>query len=663
MSNQNFKTGTIADVGYAEYKGKETFYLVLQDDKGNLADPIRGKGLEEVFNKAGDLKKGDVINLKDFGIDENTKKRIWEIERHEPYQELTNEISQDKEPVQQKSVDDIVKEAENAWKDKKERSLKDFEYIPDNIKNNYVGVVKNKFMGDEKINYYDKDDKSQMNIAFEDRKDSLNTSRQDEKTINAMLDLAESKGWKEIKLKGTEEFKQKAWLEASLRGIEVKGYKPSERDLAMLEASKIERSVNTVIAEKIENPAHEISGDFQNYKSIISNALAMKEIHYQKGYNPSEQVLNEKYFELDDDKDLRIKKALDFDVNEYKTHHYAIDKTSDTYFVKSMVENMNIPDNVKNEFNNNFNNRMTREFISNDNYDMPHENISLKSTAVLARYDLEKALDKLNINNKELVLKVYDEKMIDYSNQVNHHQKSFMSEKTKEVESVKSEPNQEKDFSAKEIAKDLAIETATVATTPTPLQPVVAGAFLAKDIKDIKEYVGNNLQDIPQKTEKEIKKDIKDLLQNGVRDGSIKERADVVEKLKEFGYEVLRENEKSITLSNPHGKDILLKGELFTKTYNAVKSLNDSLQPESVKEKYPNISDENIAKVNLWRENVLNRFDTVEARQNALSRLKDTLPDVASGKLDLGQPKFPANEIKPEIEVRTLDSGDQSRSR
>lgn len=178
------------------------------------------------------------------------------------------------------------------------------------------------------------------------------------------------------------------------------------------------------------------------------------------------------------------------------------------------------------------------------------------------------------------------------------------------------------------------------------------------------DMVRKQIVDNQPKTDKEIKQEIKTLLQSGVRDGSIKERADVVEKLKEIGYEVLRENEKSITLSNPHSdKDILLKGELFTKSYNALKSLNESLQPDSVKEKYPNISDENIAKVNLWRENVLSRFDTVEARQNALSRLKDTLPDVASGKKDLGYPQIPANEIKPEIEVRIPDSGDQSRSR
>lgn len=457
MRNQNFKTGTIADVGYAEYKGKDTFYLVLQNDKGNLAEPIRGKGLEEAFNKAGDLKRGDVVNLKDFGIDEDTKKRIWEIERHEPYQELTNEISQDKEPVRQKSIDDVVKEAENAWEDKKERKLQDFEYIPDNIKNNYVAIVKNRFMGDEKINYYDKDDKSQMNIAFEDRKDSLNTSRQDEKTINAMLDLAESKNWSSIKLKGTEEFKQKAWLEASLRGIEVKGYKPSERDLAMLEASKAERSVNAVIAEKVREPVRE------------------------------------------------------------------------------------------------------------------------------------------------------------------------------KVEQPKSNQND--------------VQVATTLEKMTEID-VVEPEKVA-----------------PQKTDKEIKQEIKTLIQEGIRDGSIKDRSDIVERLKVRGFEVLRENEKSITLSNINGKDIRLEGELFTKNYNAIKSLNESLKPENIKQNYPQISDENIAKVNLWRENVLSRFDTVEARQNALSRLKDTLPDVASGKLDLGQPKIPANEIKPEIEVRIPDSGDQSRSR
>lgn len=88
--------------------------------------------------------------------------------------------------------------------------------------------------------------KQAVNIAFEDRSSSLHTSRQDEKTIHAMLDMAQSKNWTAIKLKGTEEFKQKAWFEASLRGIEVKGYTPTEKDLAELQVKQQACTTNQV---------------------------------------------------------------------------------------------------------------------------------------------------------------------------------------------------------------------------------------------------------------------------------------------------------------------------------------------------------------------------------------------------------------------------------
>lgn len=279
----NFKTGTIADVGYDDYKGKQTFYLVLQNDKGELEAPIRGKGLEEAYKQAGDLQKGDKINLKDFGIDETTKKRIWEVERHEPYQDLQNSISQDKEReiVAQKDTEkdagDVEKEATDAWQGKTERKPEEFENLPSSIKNNYYAITKNRFLQDEKVNYYDKDDKDQVNIAFEDRKDSLNTSRQDEKTINAMLDMAESKNWTKIQLKGTEEFKQKAWLEASLRGIETKGYTPSEKDQAELIAKQKERTQNTVIAEEVKITDTTPQGEAKDNKDKLDPKEIAKE--------------------------------------------------------------------------------------------------------------------------------------------------------------------------------------------------------------------------------------------------------------------------------------------------------------------------------------------------------------------------------------------------
>ena len=110
----------------------------------------------------------------------------------------------------------------------------------------------NRFLKDEKVNYYDKADQS--SVAFEDRKNALHTSRQDEKTIKAMLDLAQSKGWSSIKLKGTEEFKREAWLEASIRGIETKGYTPTEKDLADLKIRQELRTNNQVEVDKQSSP-------------------------------------------------------------------------------------------------------------------------------------------------------------------------------------------------------------------------------------------------------------------------------------------------------------------------------------------------------------------------------------------------------------------------
>lgn len=464
----NFKTGTIADVGYDDYKGKQTFYLVLQNEKGENAEPIRGKGLEEAFNKVGDLKKGDTVNLKDFGIDETTKKRMWEIERHEPYQDLQNSISQDKERTvaKEKSPDEVVQEAQNAWQGKTERKPEEFENLPSSIKNNYYAITKNRFLQDEKVNYYDKDDKDQVNIAFEDRKDSLNTSRQDEKTINAMLDMAESKNWTKIQLKGTEEFKQKAWLEASLRGIETKGYTPSEKDQAELIAKQKERTQNTVIAEEV--------------------------------------------------------------------------KITDT----------------------------TPQGEAKDNKD-------------------------------------------------------------------KLDP--------KEIAKE----------TP-PVRPIVAGAFVAKDTKG----TDDKLQ---EKSALQIKADIRQITQNGYKNGTISNRDDLVKHLSELGY-TIKENDKSIVVTPQDStQKVKLTNEMFTKDYDALKDIKAKLEPQAMQQQYPKLSDENIAKAVLWKEIILDRYETPQAQQKALHNLHSTLPDVASGKKEL--PPIPQNEIKPDIEVRTPDNGEQSRSR
>lgn len=49
-----------------------------------------------------------------------------------------------------------------------------------------------------------------------------------------MVEIAKARGWNTITVKGTEEFRQSAWMEATQDGLTVAGYKPTALDLAKL---------------------------------------------------------------------------------------------------------------------------------------------------------------------------------------------------------------------------------------------------------------------------------------------------------------------------------------------------------------------------------------------------------------------------------------------
>lgn len=57
-------------------------------------------------------------------------------------------------------------------------------------------------------------------------------------TFQAAIELVAVKGWGAIEVAGSEQFRAEAWLNASLAGLEVKGYEPNEKDLAALGAKQ-----------------------------------------------------------------------------------------------------------------------------------------------------------------------------------------------------------------------------------------------------------------------------------------------------------------------------------------------------------------------------------------------------------------------------------------
>lgn len=54
-------------------------------------------------------------------------------------------------------------------------------------------------------------------------------------SIQAAIEIAKERGWRELEVTGSEDFRRQVWMEASLAGIQVKGYVPSPEDKAELE--------------------------------------------------------------------------------------------------------------------------------------------------------------------------------------------------------------------------------------------------------------------------------------------------------------------------------------------------------------------------------------------------------------------------------------------
>lgn len=82
--------------------------------------------------------------------------------------------------------------------------------------------------------------------AFRDQGRRLITSSESEEVVKDLVAIARHRGWSQIHVTGTEPFRRAAWLEASRQGLEVRGYRPTERDLQELDRMRRDASHNSV---------------------------------------------------------------------------------------------------------------------------------------------------------------------------------------------------------------------------------------------------------------------------------------------------------------------------------------------------------------------------------------------------------------------------------
>ena len=79
------------------------------------------------------------------------------------------------------------------------------------------------------------------------------TKLDDKQTVSAMLDLAQSRGWDTVRVKGTADFQREAWVQAQVRGMKAEGYRPSATD--QQEATRRKAAATPIQAPPVQAPA------------------------------------------------------------------------------------------------------------------------------------------------------------------------------------------------------------------------------------------------------------------------------------------------------------------------------------------------------------------------------------------------------------------------
>lgn len=82
--------------------------------------------------------------------------------------------------------------------------------------------------------------------AFRDQGRRLITSSESDEVVRDLVAIARHRGWSHVHVTGSETFRRAAWLEASRQGLEVRGYRPSERDLQELDRVRRDASRNSI---------------------------------------------------------------------------------------------------------------------------------------------------------------------------------------------------------------------------------------------------------------------------------------------------------------------------------------------------------------------------------------------------------------------------------
>jgi hypothetical protein len=162
-------------------------------------------------------------------LDADVRKWVENRRRQSQQQRVQNEKIVTAEAVTLTADAALLGDGETGSKNQTDRNSNEDRQkaIPDHVAKRFVQV-------DDKYYFPDK------SLAFEDRGGKLATRSENQEVVRSLVAIAQARGWNKIIARGSEEFRRSTWLEGSLQGIEVGGYKATVVEKAHL-ASLMER--------------------------------------------------------------------------------------------------------------------------------------------------------------------------------------------------------------------------------------------------------------------------------------------------------------------------------------------------------------------------------------------------------------------------------------
>ncbi|RZL32523.1 MAG: hypothetical protein EOP35_19920, partial [Rubrivivax sp.] len=83
-------------------------------------------------------------------------------------------------------------------------------------------------------------------VAFTESTFKLSTDTNSPSVARSMVDVAQTRNWKALRVSGNEDFRRLVWLEASVRGVKAIGYEPNAADRDVLRREQQARQINRI---------------------------------------------------------------------------------------------------------------------------------------------------------------------------------------------------------------------------------------------------------------------------------------------------------------------------------------------------------------------------------------------------------------------------------